>query len=73
MSASPSVGNGFVRACALSEVAPESALAVEIDGLEIAIVHSNGEVYASIDQGERWERLPGTLPPVLSVSCAVLP
>ena len=50
MSAAPSVGNGFVRACALSEVAPESAIAVEIDGNDIAIVHSNGEVYAIADE-----------------------
>ena len=50
MSAVPSVGNGFVRACALSEVAPESAIAVEIDGNDIAIVHSNGEVYAIADE-----------------------
>jgi photosystem II stability/assembly factor-like uncharacterized protein len=33
---------------------------------------SNGEVYASADGGERWTRLPGTLPPVLSVTAAVL-
>ncbi len=32
---------------------------------------SNGEVYASADGGDRWQRLPGTLPPVLSVTCAV--
>jgi photosystem II stability/assembly factor-like uncharacterized protein len=33
---------------------------------------SNGEVYASADGGERWTRLPGTLPPVLSVTAAVV-
>ena len=33
---------------------------------------SNGEVYASSDGGERWTRLPGTLPPVLSVTAAVV-
>jgi photosystem II stability/assembly factor-like uncharacterized protein len=32
---------------------------------------SNGQVYASIDGVDRWQRLPGTLPPVLSVTCAV--
>ena len=32
---------------------------------------SNGEVYASADGGEAWQRLPGTLPPVLSVTAAV--
>lgn len=31
---------------------------------------SNGEVYASIDGGDSWQRLPGTLPPILSVTCA---
>jgi photosystem II stability/assembly factor-like uncharacterized protein len=31
---------------------------------------SNGEVYASIDRGDHWQRLPGTLPPILSVTCA---
>lgn len=33
---------------------------------------SNGEVYASADGGDTWQRLPGTLPPVLSVTAAVL-
>jgi photosystem II stability/assembly factor-like uncharacterized protein len=33
---------------------------------------SNGEVYASADGGERWTRLPGTLPPILSVTAAVV-
>jgi photosystem II stability/assembly factor-like uncharacterized protein len=32
---------------------------------------SNGEVFASADNGESWMRLPGTLPPVLSVTAAV--
>jgi photosystem II stability/assembly factor-like uncharacterized protein len=32
---------------------------------------SNGEVFASADGGEGWMRLPGTLPPILSVSAAV--
>lgn len=31
---------------------------------------SNGQVYASRDGGDHWERLPGTLPPILSVTCA---
>ena len=31
---------------------------------------SNGEVYASADGGDHWQRLPGTLPPILSVTCA---
>lgn len=29
---------------------------------------TNGQVYASADLGESWQRLPGTLPPVLSVT-----
>ncbi|HET8647667.1 MAG TPA: exo-alpha-sialidase, partial [Vicinamibacteria bacterium] len=32
---------------------------------------SNGEVYASANGGDRWQRLPGTLPPILSVTAAV--
>lgn len=31
---------------------------------------SNGQVYGSADLGESWQRLPGTLPPILSVTCA---
>lgn len=32
---------------------------------------SNGQVFASADRGDHWQRLPGTLPPVLSVSAWV--
>ncbi len=32
---------------------------------------SNGEVYASNDAGDHWQRLPGTLPPILSVTAAI--
>ena len=32
---------------------------------------TNGEVWASFDAGDHWQRLPGTLPPILSVSTAV--
>jgi photosystem II stability/assembly factor-like uncharacterized protein len=32
---------------------------------------SNGHIYASTDGGDHWERLPGTLPPILSLTCAV--
>lgn len=32
---------------------------------------SNGEVYGSTNGGDTWQRLPGTLPPILSVTCAV--
>lgn len=31
---------------------------------------SNGQLYASFDQGDSWQRLPATLPPILSVHCA---
>ncbi len=48
---------------------------MDTDGLDSEGVYlgtSNGEVYASTDGGDHWQRLPGTLPPVLSVTCAVL-
>ncbi len=41
---------GFVRACAVGDVAPESALAVEVDGTEVAIVQSEGRFYAIADE-----------------------
>jgi len=47
--------------------------AMDTDGLESEGVYvgtTNGEVYASNDVGEHWQRLPGTLPPILSVSAA---
>ena len=47
---------------------------LDTDGMDpegVYVGTSNGEVYASIDSGDHWERLPGTLPPVLSVTCAV--
>ncbi len=47
---------------------------LDTDGLDpegVYVGTSNGQVYASIDAGESWQRLPGTLPPVLSVTCAV--
>jgi photosystem II stability/assembly factor-like uncharacterized protein len=31
---------------------------------------SNGEVYGSIDRGDTWQRLPGTLPPIITLACA---
>ena len=48
--------------------------ALDTDGLDPEGVFagtSNGQVYGSIDAGDHWQRLPGTLPPVLSVTCAV--
>jgi 3-phenylpropionate/trans-cinnamate dioxygenase ferredoxin subunit len=40
----------FVKACPLASVAPESAIAVEVDGEEIAVVNSGGAIYAVIDE-----------------------
>ena len=41
---------GFVHACALADLAPESALAVEVGDEDVAIVHSGGEVFAIRDE-----------------------
>ncbi len=40
----------FVPACAARAVAPDSALAVEVDGVDVAIVHSGGTYYAIADE-----------------------
>ena len=40
----------FVRACRVADVAPESAIPVEIGGTELAIVHSDGQFYAIADE-----------------------
>ena len=48
---------------------------LDTDGLDdegVYVGTSNGEVYASIDGGDSWQHLPGTLPPILSVTCAVV-
>ena len=48
---------------------------LDTDGLEpegVYVGTSNGQVFASRDGGDHWQRLPGVLPPILSVSCAVL-
>jgi photosystem II stability/assembly factor-like uncharacterized protein len=48
---------------------------LDTDGLDpegVYVGTSNGEVYASADCGESWMRLPGTLPPVLSVTAVAL-
>jgi len=45
--------------------------AMDTDGLAAEGVYvgtTNGEVYASNNLGDHWRRLPGTLPPVLSVT-----
>lgn len=47
--------------------------AMDTDGLDpegVYVGTSNGQIYASSDGGDHWQRLPGTLPPVLSVTCA---
>lgn len=47
---------------------------LDTDGLDpegVYIGTSNGQVYASSDGGDHWQRLPGDLPPIVSVSCAV--
>lgn len=47
---------------------------LDTDGLDpegVYVGTSNGEVYASSDGGDHWQRLPGTLPPILSVTAAV--
>ena len=45
--------------------------AMDTDGLESEGVYvgtTNGEVYGSNDLGDHWQRLPGTLPPIVSVT-----
>lgn len=46
---------------------------MDTDGLDpegVYVGTTNGEVYASNNLGDRWQRLPGTLPPILSVTAA---
>ena len=43
-------GVTFVSVCAVADVPPESAIAVEVDGTELAIVHSAGRFYAIADE-----------------------
>lgn len=48
---------------------------LDTDGMDpegVYVGTSNGEVYASIDRGDSWSRLPGTMPPILSVTAAVI-
>ena len=44
------MSESFRKVCALAELAAESAVSVEVDGEDIAIVHSDGEVYAIYDE-----------------------
>jgi photosystem II stability/assembly factor-like uncharacterized protein len=43
-----------------------------LEGEGVYVGTTNGAVYASIDGGDHWQRLPGTLPPILSVTAAVI-
>ena len=43
-------GAPFLKVCAVADVPPESAIAVEVDGIEVAIVHSAGRFYAIADE-----------------------
>ena len=40
----------LVRACAIADLAPETAIAVEVDGVDVAIVHSGDRFYAIADE-----------------------
>jgi 3-phenylpropionate/trans-cinnamate dioxygenase ferredoxin subunit len=40
----------FVRACAVADLAEESARAVEVDDVEVALVFSGGRYYAVADE-----------------------
>ena len=40
----------MTRACAAADVAPETAIPVEVDGVEVAIVHSGDRYYAIADE-----------------------
>lgn len=42
-------GNGFTRVCALGDLPEEGALAVEVGETPVAVVRSEGEVYAISD------------------------
>ncbi|MDZ7728728.1 MAG: hypothetical protein U5Q44_11320 [Dehalococcoidia bacterium] len=45
--------------------------AMDTDGCEDECVYvgtTNGQVYVGRDGGEKWDRLPGTLPPILSLT-----
>jgi 3-phenylpropionate/trans-cinnamate dioxygenase ferredoxin subunit len=50
MSLPASSAPDLVRVCSVRDVAPESAIAVEVGRDDLAIVHSNGEFYAIADE-----------------------
>ena len=46
---------------------------MDTDGLSpegVYVGTTNGQVFGSSDMGEHWQRLPGTLPPIVSVTAA---
>ncbi len=40
----------FLSACTVDEVAADTALAVEVDGIDVAVVNSGGTFYAIADE-----------------------
>jgi 3-phenylpropionate/trans-cinnamate dioxygenase ferredoxin subunit len=46
----PEATRKFVRACAVSDIAPESAIAVEVGATDVAVVHSGNRFYAIADE-----------------------
>ena len=40
----------FTRACGVSDVAPGSALAVDVEGTDVAVVHDGDDWYAIADE-----------------------
>ena len=49
--------------------------ALDTDGLTpegVYVGTTYGQLYASIDGGDHWERLPGTLPPIVSITAVVV-
>jgi hypothetical protein len=48
---------------------------LDTDGLDregVYVGTTNGQVYASADGGDHWQRLPGTLPPILSITAGTV-
>jgi len=62
--------NGLPEANSYQSVYREG---LDTDGLDpegVYVGTSNGQVFASANGGDHWQRLPGDLPPILSVTCA---
>ena len=49
MSVQPEQATAFVRVCALSDVAEESAISVDVGDIPVCIAKSHGEVFAISD------------------------